>query len=274
MNFSQRHGYKEIKTEIQLEEIDIKLRNGLWNAISITYFSDINPNQSNYLPHYENLHNFFIDFYKDFLIRPIEELNLFWRNNLENFKGIYSELKWNEVYDLIEFFIEHHSDTYLNNQFITECNRVLIREVSGYRIIKNKVSSIITEIEIDAVSKSLENNFKPVRDHINQAFILFSNRNNPDYRNSIKESISAIESISRLILNKEKTSLSDALTELSKKMSIHPAFKSALEKMYGYTSDANGIRHALLDESDIKAEDARYFLVICSAFINYLTEKI
>ncbi|PJD98436.1 MAG: hypothetical protein CK427_17105 [Leptospira sp.] len=274
MNFSQREGLKKPRTEIQLHDMDLKLRNGIWNAISLIYFSEINPNHSNHLPNYERLYTFFIEFYKDFLIKPIEELNLYWKNNLENFKSFYSTLSWNEVYDLVEFFLDNFPDRHLNETFTIECNRILTREVSGYRIIKNKVSSIITDIEIEAVTTSLENRFHPVREHINQAFLLFSNRVNPDYRNSIKESISSIESLSKLILKNEKTTLTDALTELSKKMTIHPAFKIALEKMYGYTSDANGIRHALLDESNLRAEDARYFLVICSAFVNYISEKI
>ena len=54
--------------------------------------------------------------------------------------------------------------------------------------------------------------------------------------------------------------------------------KEAFGKLYGYTSDANGIRHA----GDIGGpsstfEEAKFMLVSCSAFINYLigvSEKI
>ena len=44
-------------------------------------------------------------------------------------------------------------------------------------------------------------------------------------------------------------------------------------QLYGYTSDADGIRHALLDESDLDFEDAKFMLVSCSAFTNYLKGK-
>ncbi len=47
----------------------------------------------------------------------------------------------------------------------------------------------------------------------------------------------------------------------------------AFRQLYGYTSDANGIRHALLDESNLDFEDAKFMLVSCSAFINYLKGK-
>jgi hypothetical protein len=52
-----------------------------------------------------------------------------------------------------------------------------------------------------------------------------------------------------------------------------PAPEEAFVKLYGYTSDADGIRHALMDESDLASEDAKFMLVLCSAFVNYLLAK-
>jgi len=49
--------------------------------------------------------------------------------------------------------------------------------------------------------------------------------------------------------------------------------KSAFGKLYGYTSDGTNIRHGGIDFSHAPAEDAKYMLVSCSAFINYLKEK-
>jgi hypothetical protein len=54
---------------------------------------------------------------------------------------------------------------------------------------------------------------------------------------------------------------------------LHPAFREALSKMYGYTSDADGIRHSLMEESRLDGDDARFMLVTCSAFVNYLKAK-
>ena len=52
---------------------------------------------------------------------------------------------------------------------------------------------------------------------------------------------------------------------------IHASLKGAFEKLYGYTSDSNGVRHA----GDIGGpastfEEAKFMLVSCCAFINYL----
>lgn len=54
---------------------------------------------------------------------------------------------------------------------------------------------------------------------------------------------------------------------------IHAAMEKAFTALYGYTSDENGIRHGSMDFSNALAEDAKYMLVSCSAFVNYLIEK-
>jgi hypothetical protein len=48
----------------------------------------------------------------------------------------------------------------------------------------------------------------------------------------------------------------------------------AFRKLYGYTSDEKGIRHSLLEEAaKVHAEDARFMIVACSAFVNLLFVK-
>jgi hypothetical protein len=110
--------------------------------------------------------------------------------------------------------------------------------------------------------------------HLEQALELIANKKSPDYRNSIKESISAVEAMCQLITGNKKATLGDALRQIEGKVgTLHPAQKDAFSKLYGYTNDAQGIRHALLGETDLDVEDAVYMLVVCSAFINYLISK-
>jgi hypothetical protein len=108
-----------------------------------------------------------------------------------------------------------------------------------------------------------------------RALDLLADRKSPDYRNSIKESISAVEAICSLEAGSSSTTLGQALKELEKKKSVdmHPALKGAFDKLYGYTSDAEGIRHALLKESNLDFEDAKFRLVSCSASIYCLKAK-
>ena len=47
----------------------------------------------------------------------------------------------------------------------------------------------------------------------------------------------------------------------------------AFKDLYGYASDENGIRHGGIDFKNVPPEDAKFMLVSCSAFVNYLIEK-
>ncbi len=76
-----------------------------------------------------------------------------------------------------------------------------------------------------------------------------------------------------MITGDSKATLGQALKIIENKINIHPALKIAFDKLYGYTSDEDGIRHCLMDESNLDFEDAKFMLVSCSAFINYLKEK-
>jgi len=64
-----------------------------------------------------------------------------------------------------------------------------------------------------------------------------------------------------------------ALKDLKKAIPIHPALEQGFLKIYGYTSDGDGIRHALTDEPNLDQEDALFMLVASSAFVNYLVVK-
>ena len=105
---------------------------------------------------------------------------------------------------------------------------------------------------------------------------MLSDKKSPDYINSIKESISAIEAICKLISKNEKTDLGGALAiiEGQGKINLHPALRRAFTNLYGYTCDADGIRHAFKDEKvNSDFDEAKFMLVSCSAFVNYLISK-
>jgi hypothetical protein len=101
-----------------------------------------------------------------------------------------------------------------------------------------------------------------------------SDRKKPDYRNSIKESISAVEAICQIISGKQKATLPDCLKAFKDRKPLHPAFEQALVKLYSYTSDEGGIRHALSENSSAPSfADAKFVLVSSSGFINYVLTK-
>lgn len=160
--------------------------------------------------------------------------------------------------------------------FKSVCNKILEEELSAYGFVGNRITQITKEEEIFEIEDALMNPLKNVRQHIENALMLLSDRKNPDYRNSIKESISAVEAICKLITKSEKATLGQALHIIKNKgnVEIHPSLLEAFGKLYGYTSSADGIRHALTDEKvNVGFDEAKFMLVACSAFVNYLTSK-
>jgi hypothetical protein len=154
-------------------------------------------------------------------------------------------------------------------------NQFLERELSGFRFVSGHLTDITTTEEIEMLENTLaDSRFAGVTAHLQRALELYASRENPDYRNSIKESISAVESMARIVADNPKATLGDALKAIEKKGSLHPALKDGFIKLYGYTSDEGGIRHAMLDEPNIDGADARYFLLSCTSFVNYLKAQI
>jgi hypothetical protein len=175
------------------------------------------------------------------------------------------------VYDFLEFIL----NTF--NEWVSAdaVNNVLERELSGYRFIDGVVTDITDKQEVDMLEAALADQDLPsVRKHLRRALELLSNREQPDYRNSIKESISAVESFARTVTGSPKATLGEALKVLGRSSKIHPALEGAFSKLYGYTSDEGGIRHAMLDEPNLSAADAKFFLLSCTSFINYLKSKL
>lgn len=102
---------------------------------------------------------------------------------------------------------------------------------------------------------------------------MLSQKPKPDYRSSIKEAISAVESLVKQITGEEGAGLDKALAKLEAKVKFHKAFKPGLLSFYGYTSDEHGIRHAILGEPNVGFYEAIFMLVSCSALVNFLIAK-
>ena len=86
-----------------------------------------------------------------------------------------------------------------------------------------------------------------------------------DYPGSVRESISSVESIARHIAP-EAQSFGAALNIINKihPNKIHPAMNEAFKKLYGYSSDEEGIRHPLInsDAAAVAEEDALFMLCL------------
>lgn len=192
-------------------------------------------------------------------------------------KGIYDvfmNASYNEVLDMIWFICKWLSDNMqgLGNSVYKVVNEIFQQECVGYRFVNGEIIPITDDTEIKEIESAANVKFEGCRAHIKKAIGFLSNRDNPDYKNSIKESISAVEAVCQIITKNDKASLGQALKLLEDSgVKLHHALKNSFSALYGYTSDEGGIRHAEgLFESNVTFEEAKYMLVSCSAFINYL----
>ncbi len=129
---------------------------------------------------------------------------------------------------------------------------------------------LTNETEIEEVETASAIPYEAIGEHIKSAIRLLAIKPDPDFRNSIKESISAVEAACKLIDGRKNATLPGALARLRNKVNLHEDFEQGFKKIYDYTSDADGIRHSLLEKPNIDSDDARFMLVSCSAFVNYL----
>ena len=262
--FSQRMGLKPINDLVQLGGMNDDLRNGLWNSLDRDLFVKERFNDSDFTEVLWRYH-----FKRPVDSRPISNTGFgsSYARVWEQIRKHFFECGWNEVYDFVEFVLR----CYPRDREIRESIKsTLTKENSGYRLIDGHFSPISDEEEVREVVSAIEGAHAPVKEHLRTALSLLTDRRNPDYRNSIKESISGVEAMAQIVTGDLKATLGDALKILERNEKLHPALKEAFSKMYGYTSDAQGIRHALMVESNLSQADARYFLIVCSAFINLL----
>ena len=275
-SFSQRQGLKPLQKGLQLDSMDDDLRNGVWNALELVLWKELQRYAADRPVLNPRLKGdiFFELLWVHYFKRPLHTLHPNWQENLKRLRTEYFQWPWNEVYDFIEFTARHFpSDS--TDDFRKGCNFILQREMSGYRFVGDSVVRITSGAEIAAIEQasSISGAFTPVGIHIDAALRLLADRKTPDYRNSIKESISAVESVCKILAADTKATLGTALNKLECKHGLHQALKNAFHSLYGYTSDEGGIRHALLDEPHLDFDDAKFMLVSCSAFVNYLISK-
>ena len=192
---------------------------------------------------------------------------------------------WYRKLDLVEFTIkylyvfgqknERHYRVF--QSFVEQLNSEFERLSFAYRVVGTEIVEITSKEELTAIESSMHDSPTNIRTHLNKALELYAQRPVGDYRNSIKESISAVEAYCREITG--ENTLGKALDKLKVKgLVIPPVLKSAFEKLYAYTNQPDtGIRHALMDDEGTytpASEEALFMLVSCSSFINYLNKKL
>lgn len=264
--FSQRHGYTEYSTAIQHRSLDERTRIDLWNVIELMFLDATGR----------------FDALVDGQVVWANYLGKIWtgytwqRYRDALFRIVFDE-EWYRVCDLIEALVRM-TDGDSGDVFVEFINRQLKLNRAGCRVVGGSVMEITDDAEVASVETAIERSSAEARTHIRNAISLMANRNDPNFGKSISESMSAAEAAARELVGNPDIVLSAALKKISRVETsggFHRALIDGWINLYGFASDDGGIRHALREGSVTPSQElAQYFLVICSAFVNFVTTTI
>lgn len=268
LSFSQRYGYTKVNNTIQVESLNANLRTDLWNFLYDHYFKSflINYSDSTLLR----------TVYTDFLHQRVDCIPMNLCKRKQEFEKIFYGSIWYYVYDFLEFLYDYLFKMFnviIANKFAKRINTILEKNNAGYRFIAGRIAPITDTNEINTIQSAIDNApYTEIQTHLSTALQFLSDKTAPDYRNSIKESISAVEAFCRKITS--QSTLDSALKKMtSKGLEIPQTLLEGLKKLYYFTNGKDGIRHALMNESQIGYAEAYFMLIACSSFINYLKIK-
>ncbi len=291
--FSEREGFVTVVQGYQTDAIDNPTRTRIYNKVH-SCFLQKKPHLKEFPELDDDLYHYFSDeylqgrsiafkhfFWTEFLSQPID--NYTEDNCLSCIRKMFLEDDpWHKIFDFVERILSccdggSYGVDSLNAFFHKEAANLLISGINqvmtdmkvGYKIIANKFVPIFLEQEKEAIEMACDTPFNGANQHIKKALNILANRENPDCENSIKESILAVESIAKEITGKEKS-----LNALTQELKLHPNFKNGLDELYDWTSKDGGMRHGKSGKSlTADKNTARFMLVACSAFVNYIISR-
>lgn len=285
LTFSQRYGYEPLPKPMQAEELSDDLRRELWDLLS-----DVLSDSIIYSPYGHN-QRFSLEaqiwiqcMLGKLLKKPKDEIDM----DCDWIMAVFKEHIYNPgcpfhiTLDVVESFVnseefeEVHGPDF--ESYIDDIRQLFEGHMAAYYFSEEHPYQIRPRSNI-AQGKATEQAIEAVRKggmggadtHLRRAV---EHLNTQQYADSIRESIHAVESVARTICP-DKNTLSDALKSLERRdLVVHPALKEAFQKLYVYSNDEQGIRHALLeDEAKVGLDEAMFMFGACASFAAFLVAK-
>ncbi len=194
MLFSRRKGYIKAKEVIQIDSLEDSTKNRIWTFLHENIFrryycsgySFHNPNPTLG----SNLEPFVKELWINIFEHPTDTIPFDFNQTLKIIREFFFKCEWYKIFDILEIAVKNIPFGIYPQQFQERLNCVLERENVGYRMINFEIAPITDKTEISEIDEALEKSKGPVQNHLQNALKLLADRKNPNYRNSIKESIS------------------------------------------------------------------------------------
>ena len=269
--FSQREGLEPIPAQLSLGKVSGELRRLLdyYISLEIERESRYGYNSSYFDDSWDRVAKDFHVLFFGANASTYKNSPYDFRQHLEAFT---KKAEIGKLFDFVEFFVRH-----------TGCSKELKKELAGafvtvraaYRIVDNRIVAIGTEQQAEAfeaaVAAAEGEGANAARRHL---VLAGSELRAENWAGSVRESIHAVEAMALRLVPGTK-SLGSALSELGKGGHLHGSLKSAFGALYGYSSDEEGVRHALVfkGEAQVDEADALFMLGACASFVSYLIAR-
>ena len=276
--FSQRHGYEPLPEPMQLEKLSDDLRRKVWDItrqLLKTLIDDAGYHSSS------GLKRFIEQVLGRVLKKPEDEIDTGYNSALNLLKQIILTYDFNVVLDLIETVVNEGKQNSRCIMFANNIRDVFESQAAAYRLDTEEHPVQFFPRTSEEQGKATQQAIQTIRDggmqgaetHLRNAARKISDG---DFAGSVADSIHAVESVARMIDPNANKNLGPALSSLANAGVIkHAALKNAFATLYGYTSDEQGVRHALLekDSPDVDLDEAVFMFGACASFAAYLVNK-
>jgi hypothetical protein len=195
---------------------------------------------------------------------------------IDEFENLLYKSEWDEfcticevAYRALERDNEEAADVFSNG-----INRVFARNYFGYEMRDGRIEKVGAHAQDAAIAEARgilrDPDLAGPDEQFQKALGFYSRRPQADCENCVKEAVSAVEGVARILLNDHSLTLSKALRRLEREKDVHPALVQLVEKLYGYRGDAKGVGHALTGDSEVRLEEAEFVLGVSANAIVYL----
>lgn len=270
LTFSQRNGLSPVPPQLKLGEVSKELRNRLHYPLALDF-------QKHTMTNYTSswIEDWWEDLLRDhFVLVQGNNVNLWDSKAYGNEKRLEAMLMTSSLgglFDFVEFILQHPRTPPAINLAI---QRAFIESRAAYRVFDGKtIGAVGTAEQAAAIERGVQD-AAPLPGAASHLVNAAASIRSGDWAASVRESIHAVESVA-VQLAPSKDTLGDALAVLNAQQHIHGGLKKAFSMLYGYTSDEEGVRHALVlrDGAAVDEADALFMLGACASFVSYLVAK-
>jgi hypothetical protein len=203
---------------------------------------------------------------------PIDNFRYATHENKQRLDSFIVRAPIGELFDLVEFLLRHRG---CSAELRREIAETFVMARAAYRVVDDCIVAIGTEEQAAAFERAISDaDAKGATAARKQLVAAGVALRNSDWAGSVRESIHAVEAVA-VRLAPDADTLGAALKVMEQRGHLHGSLKAAFGSLYGYSSDEEGVRHALVfsDEAKVDEADALFMMGACASFVSYLLAR-